>query len=171
MGLATRHAFPRSIGEAVALLAREPGGMLLAGGTRLMPMVEAGQVAPTMLVDLRRVPDLERIDISPDATRIGAKVRIADLARDAELAAAQPALIAAAIGGGTVGGCLGHADPASPLIAAAIAREGVVTLVGPTGSRNVMVADFVVGPHQTARRADEMIVVLRLSARPAGCGK
>lgn len=164
MGLAVRHAFPRSIGEALALLAGQPGAMLRASGTRLQPMIDAGRATPTVLVDLRRVPDLARIDITPDATRIGAKVRLVDLARHSGLVAAQPTLVAAAEAAGTIGGCLAHADPASALIAAAIAGEGVVTLVAPTGTRNVMVADFIIGPHQTVRRADEMIVGLRLSA-------
>ena len=62
--------------EAVAEL-REHGdeAKLLAGGQSLMPMLAFRLVAPTLLVDLRKLPDLRDIKISDDGVRLGAMVR------------------------------------------------------------------------------------------------
>jgi carbon-monoxide dehydrogenase medium subunit len=170
------YAAPSSIGEALALLAGRDGAKLLAGGQSLMPLLAFRLAQPSLLVDLRKVPDLDRIDIMPDATRIGAQVRWVDIERHQGLATAQP-LLAAAIAHvahyqirnrGTVGGSLAHADPAAELPGIAVTCDGVLTVVGPTGTRSVMAADFFVGPLATVLRADEMIVGLRLPAWPAG---
>src|SRR5258706_12750914 len=88
-----KEASPTSIGAALTLLSGRRGALLRAGGESLMPMVEQGLIRPELVIDLRQVPDLGRIDISADATRIGAKVRWCDLER---LGAAQPLLAAAA---------------------------------------------------------------------------
>src|SRR5690348_7328657 len=135
-----KEAFPTSIGAALTLLAGRRGALLRAGGESLMPMVEQGLIRPSLLIDLRQVPDLGRIDISGEAPRIGAKVRWCDLER---LGDAQPLLAAAAaqLGTarvrerGTVGGSLAHADPAAELLGVALACEGVLTLVAPQGTR------------------------------------
>lgn len=76
-----KEAYPTSIGAALTLLAGRRGALLRAGGESLMPMVEQGLIRPSLLIDLRNVPDLGRIDISGDATRLGAKVRWCDLER------------------------------------------------------------------------------------------
>jgi len=166
-----KEAFPTSIGAALTLLSGRRGALLRAGGESLMPMVEQGLIRPELVIDLRNVPDLGRIDISADAIRFGAKVTWSDLER---LGPAQPLLAAAAaqVGTarvrerGTIGGSLAHADPAAELLGIALACDGVVTLVAPKGTRTMMIADFVIGPHYTARRGDEMIVGLRLPAWP-----
>lgn len=170
------YACPSSIGEALALLAQHDGARPIAGGQSLMPLLAFRLAQPSLLVDLRRVPDLDRIDIHPDATRIGAKVRWVDIERHAALAQAQPLLVAALAhvahyqirNRGTVGGSLAHADPAAELPGVAVTCDGVLTLVGPSGTRSVMAQDFFVGPLHTVLRPDELIVGLRLPAWPAG---
>jgi carbon-monoxide dehydrogenase medium subunit len=170
------YAAPRSVAEAVALLAGTDGAKLIAGGQSLMPLLAFRLAAPSLLVDLRKVPDLDRIEIAPDHVRLGARVRWCDIERDARLAAAQP-LLAAAIthvahyqirNRGTVGGSLAHADPAAELPGIAVTCDAVLSLVGPGGTRDVAARDFFLGPLQTVLRADEMIVALRLPAWPAG---
>jgi carbon-monoxide dehydrogenase medium subunit len=169
------YAAPRSVAEAVALLAGTDGAKLIAGGQSLMPLLAFRLAAPSLLVDLRKVPELDRIEIASDHVRLGARVRWCDIERDARLAAAQP-LLAAAIAHvahyqirnrGTVGGSLAHADPAAELPGIAMTCDAVLTLVGPGGTRDVAARDFFIGPLQTVLRADEMIVALRLPAWPA----
>ncbi len=119
---------PASVTEAVAA-ASEPGAAYFAGGTNLLDLMKTGALTPGKLVDITRLPDLDRIETLADGgVRIGAMVRNADLARDKEFAAAYPAVAEALLSGAsaqlrnaaTVGGnlmqrtrCAYFADPAS----------------------------------------------------------
>lgn len=119
---------PATVAEAVAAGA-EPGAAYLAGGTNLLDLMKAGVAQPGKVVDVTRLPGLDRIETLEDgATRIGAMVRNADLARDPGFAAAFPAVAEALLSGAsaqlrnaaTLGGnlmqrtrCAYFQDPAS----------------------------------------------------------
>jgi xanthine dehydrogenase YagS FAD-binding subunit len=119
---------PTSVGEAVAA-ASEPGAAYLAAGTNLLDLMKTGAMRPGRLVDITRLPGLDRIERLPDGgMRIGAMVRNADLARDRAFAAGYPAVAEALLSGAspqlrnaaTVGGnlmqhtrCAYFYDPAS----------------------------------------------------------
>ena len=110
---------PETLDEAVALLAADPGAKVLAGGQSLMPVLAFRLAAPSLLVDLRRLPGLGGIAVGADGFRLGAKVRWRDIERDPRLPSAQPLLFAAVAqvahyqirNRGTIGGSLAHADP------------------------------------------------------------
>src|SRR5579885_1855901 len=87
------YACPASLDEAVALLAAHPGeAKPLAGGQSLMPALNFRLAQPALLVDLRKVPGLDRIAVGADGVRLGARVRWCDIERDGRLAAAHPLL-------------------------------------------------------------------------------
>ncbi len=78
---------PVSVAEAIAA-ASEPGAAYLAAGTNLLDLMKAGAARPARLVDITRLPGLDRIETLPEGgVRIGAMVRNADLARDPAIAA------------------------------------------------------------------------------------
>jgi len=57
------HRAPRSVAEAVQILAGEgPRAMLIAGGTDLLPNMKRRHQAPQVLVSLARVPELRRLN-------------------------------------------------------------------------------------------------------------
>jgi xanthine dehydrogenase YagS FAD-binding subunit len=90
---------PASIAEAVAAAA-EPGAAYLAGGTNLLDLMKGGITRPHRLVDVSRLPGLDRIEHQPDGSvRIGALVRNADLAHDPQFARAYPAIAEALLSG------------------------------------------------------------------------
>jgi xanthine dehydrogenase YagS FAD-binding subunit len=90
---------PTTISEAVAAAA-EPGAAYLAGGTNLLDLMKGGIARPNRLVDISQLPGLDRIERLPDGgTRIGALVRNADLAHDAEFAKAYPGIAEALLSG------------------------------------------------------------------------
>ncbi|MFO1058881.1 MAG: FAD binding domain-containing protein [Dongiaceae bacterium] len=119
---------PASLAEAVAAAA-EPGAAYLAAGTNLLDLMKGGIARPARLVDITRLPGLGGIErLADGGMRIGALVRNADLARDAELVRAYPAVAEALLSGAsaqlrnaaTVGGnllqrtrCLYFQDAAS----------------------------------------------------------
>ena len=59
------YACPATLSEAVALLAAHGGeARAIAGGQSLMPMLAFRVVAPALLVDFRKLPELKEIRIS-----------------------------------------------------------------------------------------------------------
>ena len=53
------HRAPRSVAEAAKILAGEgPDAMLIAGGTDLLPNMKRRQMAPKVLVSLKRIPEM-----------------------------------------------------------------------------------------------------------------
>ena len=119
---------PASVADAI-VAAAEPGAAYLAAGTNLLDLMKGGVARPSRLIDVTRLPGLDRIEALADGGfRIGAMVRNADLARDAAFAAAFPAVAEALLSGAspqlrnaaTVGGnlmqrtrCAYFYDPAS----------------------------------------------------------
>src|SRR4029077_5751700 len=80
------YACPATLAEAVALLASRDGdAKALAGGQSLVPMMAFRVASPSLLVDLRKLPDLRRIAISDDGVRLGAMVRWRDILDEARL--------------------------------------------------------------------------------------
>jgi xanthine dehydrogenase YagS FAD-binding subunit len=90
---------PATIADAVAAAA-EPGAAYLAAGTNLVDLMKGGITRPNRLVDVTRLPGLDRIERLPDGgTRIGALVRNADLAHDLDFARSYPAVAEALLSG------------------------------------------------------------------------
>ena len=71
---------PATLGEALAILkAADDDGRVLAGGQSLMPMLNMRIVDPAVLVDINRIPELDRIEEEGDTLCVGALVRHVDL--------------------------------------------------------------------------------------------
>jgi xanthine dehydrogenase YagS FAD-binding subunit len=93
------YARPATLAEAVAAGAM-PGAAYLAAGTNLMDLMKGGVMRPGRLVDIGRLPGLDRIEHLPDGgVRIGALVRNADLAHDTDFAKRFPAVAEALLSG------------------------------------------------------------------------
>src|SRR4051812_50084726 len=67
---------------AVALLAGEPEGSFLGGGTNLVDLMKLGVATPDVLVDVRQLTSADVTDLPDGGLRIGAAVPNADLAGD-----------------------------------------------------------------------------------------
>lgn len=85
--------------SAVATVAGHPGAMFLGGGTNLVDHLRLGILAPSLLVDVSRLP-FDRIQPSDDdGLRIGAGVRNSDLAADPAIRERYPVLAQALLSG------------------------------------------------------------------------
>jgi xanthine dehydrogenase YagS FAD-binding subunit len=90
---------PVTMTEAIAAAA-EPGAAYIAAGTNLLDLMKGGISRPSRLVDVTRLPGLDRIEPLPDGgMRIGALVRNADLAHHPEFARRYPAVAEALLSG------------------------------------------------------------------------
>jgi carbon-monoxide dehydrogenase medium subunit len=171
---AFEYAAPHTLAEAVALLAAHGDARVIAGGQSLIPVLAFRLAHPALLVDLRKLPGLDRIEISRNGISLGAKVRWCDIEADARLRMGHPLLTAAVShvahyqvrNRGTVGGSLAHADLAAELPGVATTCDAEIVAVGPSGQRVIKAADFFLGPLTTALAADELVVELRLPPWP-----
>jgi len=160
------YAAAQSLDEAIKLLA--DGGedaKLLAGGHSLIPLMKLRLAAPSLLVDLRKVPGLHGIQREDGEWRIGAMTPHAELEHSPELG-----ILSVAAGTiadpqvrnrGTIGGSLAHGDPASDLPAIMLITEGSVTVTGPNGQRTIAAADLFRDYLETAIESDEVLTEVR----------
>jgi aerobic carbon-monoxide dehydrogenase medium subunit len=143
---------------------------ILAGGQSLVPMMNLRMVAPKRLVDINRVPGLDRIAIDGDRLTIGALARHTDVLASPVVGQHAPLVIAAyrhvahrpIRNRGTIGGNLAHADPASELPAVMLALDAEMVLNSRTGERRVLADRFFLGTFETAARADELLTAIRI---------
>jgi aerobic carbon-monoxide dehydrogenase medium subunit len=158
---------PDSLDDAIRAL-REGGedAKLLAGGHSLLPLMKLRLAAPSMLVDLRKVPGLRGIERANGGWRIGALTLHAELERTPELG-----IVSRAAGTiadpqvrnrGTIGGSLAHGDPASDLPAVMLIGEATVTLQGEGGQRSVPAAELFRDYLETAIGPDEVLTEVRI---------
>ena len=170
------YACPASIAEAVSLLASHEGeAKVIAGGQSLIPMMAYRLATPSLLVDLRKLPGLDRIEVGTKEIRLGAKVRWRDILDSAKLRKAHPLLIDAIShvahyqirNRGTVGGSLAHADPAAEMPGIAVTCNALIYIVGKAGERVLRADGFFLGALTTALQPDEIITEVRLPAWPA----
>src|SRR5215510_7343687 len=90
---------PASVAEAI-IAASQPGAAYLAAGTNLLDLMKAGVCRPHRLVDVTRLPGLDRIEpLADGGVRIGALVSNADLAHDTAFAKSYPAVAEALLSG------------------------------------------------------------------------
>jgi aerobic carbon-monoxide dehydrogenase medium subunit len=173
------YADPRSIEEALDVLVAEgEGAKVLAGGQSLLPLLSMRLAAPTTLVDINRVPGLDRIEVTPDGVRVGALVRHAGLLTSAEAAAAQPLLGRATANvahpairnRGTTVGSIAHADPSGEMTSVLALTNGSVTVATPGGRETVSWRDFFVGPLETSLHGPAVVVDAFFPALPERSG-
>jgi CO/xanthine dehydrogenase FAD-binding subunit len=168
---------PRTVDEAVAELRASSGSAVgvLAGGSDLLIDIDAGRVAPTRIVSLRRLP-WRTLDWVGGALTIGSTLPLRSLEGDPEVRRRLPGLWQAvrAVGSvalrhrATLGGNLGRAAPSSDLIPMLLALDAEVELVGPEGTRRLPVDRFVLASRRTALHAAELIRSIRIpEARPS----
>jgi carbon-monoxide dehydrogenase medium subunit len=157
---------PDSLDEALSALAADPDAKALAGGHSLIPMMRLRFAAPSLLVDLRRIPGLKGIQRENGTVRVGAMTTHHEVdAAGLGLASAAAHTIAdqQVRNRGTIGGTLAHGDRASDMPAVLMALEGKVTAMAPGGAaREIAAADLIKGYMTTTLEPGELITEVHL---------
>jgi carbon-monoxide dehydrogenase medium subunit len=170
---------PATVDEAVRVLAKHNGSARpLAGGTDLIDQIRVGRHQPRVVVDVKKIPELNVLELSKTGLRLGAAVPCCRIYNDAAIAAAYAALADSAriIGGiqiqsrASVGGNLCNSGPAADSTPSLIALGAVAVIAGARGRREVAVEDFCIGPGKNVLEAGEFLVELRFPPRPARSG-
>jgi carbon-monoxide dehydrogenase medium subunit len=165
---------PTTIDEAVALLAGENGrARPFAGGTDLLVQLRRHQLEVDLVVDIKRIPELNAIALDPaKGLTVGAAVTCARLCEHPGVRKAYPGLVDAVsiIGGAaiqeraTVGGNLCNAAPSGDSIPALIVLRATCTVAGPGGMRTVPAEAFCTAPGISVLGKEEVLVSIRFPA-------
>lgn len=158
----TKYHKASSLDNAASTLSGADDGKFLAGGMTLIPTMKQRLAAPSDLVDINGVADLQGISKDGSSVTIGAGTTHADVAASADVQSAIPALAALAshIGDphvrnrGTLGGSIANNDPAADYPAAVLALGATIK----TNSREIAAEDFFSGMFETSLNEDEIIV-------------
>ena len=162
---------PSSLAEATTRLAAEPGVYtLLAGGTDIMVLFEAGQLQGRRLMSLHGLAELRGIKVTPEAVELGALTTYADVQRHELLRREFPNLCRAAAetgslaiqNRGTLGGNIANASPAADSPPALLTADCELKLVSARGERWVPYWGFQLGYKRLATAPGELLAALRL---------
>ncbi|EEE36742.1 carbon monoxide dehydrogenase, medium subunit [Rhodobacteraceae bacterium KLH11] len=154
---------PSTIADAVAALGGEDA-QALGGGQTLIPTLKQRLAAPSALVSLGGIPEMQGVCVEDDgAVSVGGATSHAVVAREA--AGAYPALAALAgqIGDpavrnrGTIGGSVANNDPAACYPAAVLGSGGTIV----TNARQIAADDFFEGMFTTTLDEGEIITSVR----------
>jgi CO/xanthine dehydrogenase FAD-binding subunit len=164
---------PAGWADAVAVKAERPDAAPLAGGTDLMVELNFAARRPAALLDLTRISELARWEVSDGWVRLGAGVSYARII--AELAVVLPGLAMAArtVGSpqirnrGTVGGNLGTASPAGDCHPPLLASGALIEVSSIRGARLIRADDFFTGAKRNALEPDELIAAVHIPV-PSG---
>jgi len=154
---------PATVADAVKLAAA--GGKPLAGGQTLLASMKLRLSAPEQLVDLGGIKELTGIRKDGNTLVIGAMSRHLDVANNADVKAAYPALadLASRIGDrqvramGTIGGSVANNDPAACYPSGVLGSGATIV----TSKREIAADDFFVGLFTTALEDGELITAIR----------
>jgi len=156
-----------SVADAAKLL-KSGDAKLVSGGMTLIPAMKTRLAAPSDLVDLARIKELQGIKVSGKTVTIGAGTTHYDVSRDEKLCKVCPALsdLASMIGDpavrhrGTIGGSVANNDPAADYPAALLALGATIV----TNKREVAADKFFKGLFETALKDGEIITAVTFTA-------
>lgn len=163
---------PTTLADAVGILDEHGSdARLLAGGTDLIIRLRDGSLRPSVVVDLKRIDELEP-SIREDGDRlvIGARAVMADIAADVRVRRHFAALAeAAAVVGSvqirnraTLAGNICNASPAADTAPSLLVYAAEVVATGPAGTRRIPVTDFFVRSGLTTLTRGELVTAVEL---------
>ncbi len=166
--LSSHFIIPATLDEALALLAdndKQGTTRIIAGGTDLLVEIEHGADPPQTLVDISRLPALDRITLLEGHIHIGPLVTHNQAVVDPLIQEHAWPLLRACweVGApqirnrGTLAGNVATASPANDTISPLIVLDASITLASVRGRRTLPLSEFFLGVRKTALAADEII--------------
>ena len=161
---------PRTVREAVGMLASLDNARVLAGGQSLMPMMNFRYVMPDHLIDINKIGELAYLRFEDAALHIGAMTRQREVEFSAEIGTRCPLLheALAYIGHrqtrnrGTIGGSLCHLDPSAELVNVTALLGGTLHAASQRGTRDIAFAEFAAAYMTTSLAPDELLAGVTL---------
>lgn len=169
---------PEGLQHALEALAADPGAKVLAGGQSLVPLLSMRLAAPTMLVDINALPDLDHVRLDDAGVHVGALARHADVLASADVRRVQP-LVTMALARvahatirnrGTTVGSIVHADAAAEMPMVLSLLAGSLTVASTAGTRTIPASELYAGPLESTVHHDEIALEATFPALASGEG-
>ena len=172
---------PRDLTQAIEILSKfGRQARVIAGGTDILPRRPGASKSlhSHHLVDIAGLA-LDYIKSDNNRIRIGAATTINTLSAFAEFSSRHyQALYEAAEAHSTptiknratVGGSLCNASPCADLALPLLAMDATLLVAGPSGQREIPIADFFRGANYTELAVDEVLLEIRIPSQPKNAG-
>ena len=168
---------PTSVQEASqALVEFGDKAKLYAGGAELLLLLRNGLIDAKILIDVKKIDRLQRLDSNNGALRLGACLTHHELATNAAIRERAPSFAYAESqvanirvrNQGTLGGNLAFNDPHSDPGTVLLVHNASVTIGNAKGERRLALDDFFVDMYATALEAGELLLEIEIPSLPAG---
>ena len=162
---------PKSIGEASQMLAEfGEKGRLYAGGTELLLAMKHDLLRYQHLIDVKTIPDLNKIDMKNGTLVIGSTATHRAIERSSIVKQNLPVLAEMEThvanirvrACGTLGGNLGFAEPHSDPATLLTALGAKVTVQGKSAMRSIAVDKLIMGAYETSLAGDELLASVEI---------
>jgi 2-furoyl-CoA dehydrogenase FAD binding subunit len=159
-----RYVRPQGLQHALEALAADPGAKVLAGGQSLVPLLSMRLAAPSTLVDINGLPELDHVRVDSSGVHVGALARHADVLASPDVRRVQP-LVSLALSHvahatirnrGTTVGSIVHADAAAEMPMVLSLLDGSVTVASTAGTRTIPASELYAGPLESTLHHDEV---------------
>jgi CO/xanthine dehydrogenase FAD-binding subunit len=155
---------PRTIDDALSLLADRPAADVINGGTDIMVEINFGRKRPEALIAIDRLDELKSLSID-GSVRMGAGVTFSTMLegdcgsvalREAARTVGSPQIRNAA----TIGGNVATSSPAGDALPVLAALDARIHLRSRRGTRIVPFTAFMTGPKKNVRAGDELVTAV-----------
>jgi CO/xanthine dehydrogenase FAD-binding subunit len=156
----------------------EGGGRVMAGGTDVLVQLHAEIIEPSVIVDIKKIPDVRGMSETDGAWTVGAATPGMHIIDNEAFKKTWPgvcegvALIGSVQvkGRASIGGNLCNGSPAADSVPAIIAAGAVAAIIGPNGTREDAVENIMTGPGQISLTEGELIVSFAFPKRAPHSG-
>lgn len=152
--------------EALKLKQDHPSFLWLAGGSDIMVYRKFGKIDPEGLIDIHRLPELQKVKKTEGFLEMGAGMTFSQLLENPLVQEYLPDLVEAlsTVGSiqvrnqGTLGGNIANASPAGDSLPVLYLREVMVRIRSLENERMVKINDLIQGPGNIALKPEELIL-------------
>ena len=139
----------------------------IVGGTDLVDQVKSGRRTPSVIMDIKRIPEMNRLEWVPgEGLHLGAAVNCTDTAAfspaiESYMAIKESCELIGSIqiqNRASVVGNIANSAPSADAVPGMLVHEARVVIVGPSGQREVALDDFFTGPGRNVLAPDEVIL-------------
>jgi CO/xanthine dehydrogenase FAD-binding subunit len=183
--MAVAHDFeylrPQTFDDAIKLIGKYgEKAMLLAGGTDLAVYIKEGLVHPEIVIDIKHIAELKKLEVQPDGLFIGALATFSDILVCADIKKKYLPLWEAARSVASVGirnratlvGNICSAVPSLDSAPVLLCYDAIVHVCSKKGERKIPIGEWFIAPRKTAKNPDEIVLgvcIPKPSVKNAGC--
>jgi len=156
---------PKTLTEALELMARPGEVRALSGGTDIIDQLKNNRRNADLVVDMKRVSDLTKIESDESGLRIGSAVSCSEVHKftienDGYSALSESTELIGSVhiqNRASVGGNVCNAAPSADTIPALLIHEAIAYTASAEGTREIPLIDFFAGPGQTVLEKGEVL--------------